>query len=153
MDFSYEVSRSLCSCEGALLVVDATQGVEAQTIANTYIALDNNLEILPVINKIDLPNANVLEVKQDIEDTIGIDCFNANEVSAKAKLGIKDLLEKIITTIPAPSGDPNNPLKALIYDSWFDNYLGALALVRIMDGSINTEQEILVMGTGKNMAF
>lgn len=149
VDFSYEVSRSLCSCEGALLVVDATQGVEAQTIANTYIALDNHLEILPVINKIDLPNANVLEVKQDIEDTIGIDCSSANEVSAKARLGIKDLLEKIITTIPAPSGDFNAPLKALIYDSWFDNYLGALALVRIMDGSINTEQEILVMGTGK----
>lgn len=149
VDFSYEVSRSLCSCEGALLVVDATQGVEAQTIANTYIALDNHLEILPVINKIDLPNANVLEVKQDIEDTIGIDCSNTNEVSAKARLGIKDLLEKIITTIPAPSGDFNAPLKALIYDSWFDNYLGALALVRIMDGSINTEQEILVMGTGK----
>ena len=149
VDFSYEVSRSLASCEGALLVVDASQGVEAQTIANVYIALENNLEIIPVINKIDLPAADPARVKDEIEHIIGLDCSGAIEVSAKSGIGIKELLEAIITRIPAPNGDASKPTKALIYDSWFDNYLGALALVRVYDGEISKNDEILVMGTGK----
>ena len=149
VDFSYEVSRSLASCEGALLVVDASQGVEAQTIANVYIALENNLEIIPVINKIDLPAADPARVKDEIEHIIGLDCSGAIEVSAKTGVGIKELLEAIITRIPAPNGDASKPTKALIYDSWFDNYLGALALVRVYDGAISKNDEILVMGTGK----
>lgn len=149
VDFSYEVSRSLSSCEGALLVVDASQGVEAQTIANVYIALDNNLEIIPVINKIDLPAADAPKVKDEIESTIGLECDQALEVSAKSGLGIRELLESIITRIPPPSGDENAPTKALIYDSWFDNYLGALALVRLKDGELNVGQEILIMSSGK----
>lgn len=149
VDFSYEVSRSLASCEGALLVVDASQGVEAQTIANVYIALENNLEIIPVINKIDLPAADPAKVKDEIEHIIGLDCSGAIEVSAKTGVGIKELLEAIITRIPAPNGDASKPTKALIYDSWFDNYLGALALVRVYDGEISKNDEILVMGTGK----
>lgn len=149
VDFSYEVSRSLASCEGALLVVDASQGVEAQTIANVYIALENNLEIIPVINKIDLPAADPAKVKDEIEHIIGLDCSGAIEVSAKTGVGIKELLEAIITRIPAPNGDVSKPTKALIYDSWFDNYLGALALVRVYDGEISKNDEILVMGTGK----
>ena len=150
VDFSYEVSRSLASCEGALLVVDASQCVEAQTIANVYIALDNNLEIIPVLNKIDLPAANPKRVKSEIEQTIGLDCTNALEVSAKTHQGITQLLDSIIELIPAPQGDRQSPTKALIYDSWFDNYLGALALVRVIDGSIKVGQNILVMGSGKN---
>ncbi|WP_459818854.1 translation elongation factor 4 [Campylobacter concisus] len=149
VDFSYEVSRSLASCEGALLVVDASQGVEAQTIANVYIALENNLEIIPVINKIDLPAADPARVKDEIEHIIGLDCSGAIEVSAKSGIGIKELLEAIIMRIPAPNGDANKSTKALIYDSWFDNYLGALALVRVYDGEISKNDEILVMGTGK----
>ena len=149
VDFSYEVSRSLASCEGALLVVDASQGVEAQTIANVYIALENNLEIIPVINKIDLPAADPARVKDEIEHIIGLDCSGAIEVSAKSGIGIKELLEAIITRIPAPNGDVSKPTKALIYDSWFDNYLGALALVRVYDGEISKNDEILVMGTDK----
>ncbi|EDO9885408.1 elongation factor 4 [Campylobacter jejuni] len=148
VDFSYEVSRSLASCEGALLVVDASQGVEAQTIANVYIALENNLEIIPVINKIDLPNADVEKVKHEIEHIIGIDCKDAICVSAKTGVGIKELIETIITKIPAPKTDDEAP-KALIYDSWFDNYLGALALVRIYEGSIAKNDEVLVMSTDK----
>lgn len=150
VDFSYEVSRSLSSCEGALLVVDASQGIEAQTIANVYIALENNLEIIPVINKIDLPAANPSKVKEEIESTLGLSTKNAIEVSAKSGVGIKELLENIIYMIPPPSGNPNAPLKALIYDSWFDNYLGALALVRVIDGSISINDDILVMSNGKN---
>ena len=149
VDFSYEVSRSLASCEGALLVVDASQGVEAQTIANVYIALENNLEIIPVINKIDLPAADPARVKNEIEHVIGLDCSGAIEVSAKSGIGIKELLEAIITRIPAPGGEAEKPLKTLIYDSWFDNYLGALALVRVYDGELKKNDEILVMGTGK----
>ena len=149
VDFSYEVSRSLASCEGALLVVDASQGVEAQTIANVYIALENNLEIIPVINKIDLPAADPARVKDEIEHVIGLDCSGAIEVSAKSGIGIKELLEAIITRIPAPGGEAEKPLKTLIYDSWFDNYLGALALVRVYDGELKKNDEILVMGTGK----
>ncbi len=149
VDFSYEVSKSLGSCEGALLVVDASQGVEAQTIANIYVALEHDLEIIPVINKIDLPAADSDKVKNEIEHTIGLDCSEALEVSAKSGIGIKELLKTIIEKIPAPNGDPKKPLKALIYDSWFDSYLGALALVRIFDGEIKKGDNILVMGTGK----
>ena len=149
VDFSYEVSRSLSSCEGALLVVDASQGVEAQTIANVYIALDNNLEIIPVINKIDLPAADPIKVAEEIESTIGIDCTEAVEVSAKTGIGIKELIERIITQVPPPSGEANAATKALIYDSWFDNYLGALALVRVMEGSIKLHQQVMIMSTGK----
>ncbi len=149
VDFSYEVSKSLGSCEGALLVVDASQGVEAQTIANIYVALEHDLEIIPVVNKIDLPAADPDRVKNEIEHTIGLDCSEALEVSAKSGIGIKELLKVIIEKIPAPNGDPKKPLKALIYDSWFDNYLGALALVRIFDGEIKKGDNILVMGTGK----
>ena len=147
VDFSYEVSRSLASSEGALLVVDASQGVEAQTIANVYIALENDLELIPVINKIDLPAAEPDRVKEEIEQTIGLDCTDAIETSAKTGQGIKELLDAIVDRIPAPSGDENAPTKALIYDSWFDNYLGALALVRVYDGEIRKGQEVLVMGT------
>ena len=149
VDFSYEVSRSLSSCEGALLVVDASQGVEAQTIANVYIAMENNLEILPVINKIDLPAADPLKVAEDIESTIGLDCTEALKVSAKSGEGITALIESIIEKIPAPQGDSNAPTKALIYDSWFDNYLGALALVRLVNGELRVGQEVQVMSSGK----
>ena len=149
VDFSYEVSRSLASSDGALLIVDASQGVEAQTIANVYIALDNDLELIPVINKIDLPAADPDRVKDEIEHTIGLDCSNAVEVSAKTGVGVKELLDRIVDSIPAPNGDEKAPTKAIIYDSWFDNYLGALALVRVYDGSIKKGQEIYVMGTGK----
>lgn len=149
VDFSYEVSRSLSSCEGVLLVVDASQGIEAQTIANVYIALENNLEIIPVINKIDLPSANPNLVKEEIENTIGLDCSNAIMVSAKSGIGIKELIHQIIFTIPPPNGNIKAPLKALIYDSWFDNYLGALALVRVVDGSICVNDDILLMHTNK----
>ena len=150
VDFSYEVSRSLSSCEGVLLVVDASQGIEAQTIANVYIALDNNLEIIPVINKIDLPAANPNQVKNEIENTIGLDCRDVVMVSAKSGIGIKELISKIISIIPPPNGDANNPLRALIYDSWFDNYLGALALVRVFDGKICVNNDILFMNTNKH---
>lgn len=148
-DFSYEVSRSLASCEGALLVVDASQGVQAQTIANVYIALENNLEIIPVINKIDLPQADIDKVKHEIEHIIGIDCSNAICVSAKTGKGIVELIEAIITQIPAPKSKDEAATKALIYDSWFDNYLGALALVRVYEGEIRKNDEVLVMNTEK----
>jgi GTP-binding protein LepA len=149
VDFSYEVSRSLASSEGALLIVDASQGVEAQTIANVYIALDNDLELIPVINKIDLPAADPDRVKEEVEQTIGLDCSEAIETSAKTGQGIIELLDAIIDRIPAPTGDKDAPTKALIYDSWFDNYLGALALVRVYEGELHTGQEVLVMGTNK----
>ncbi len=149
VDFSYEVSRSLASSEGALLIVDASQGVEAQTIANVYIALENDLELVPVINKIDLPAADPDRVKEEVENTIGIDCSEAVETSAKTGQGITELLDAIIDRIPAPTGDTEAPTKALIYDSWFDNYLGALALVRVYEGELAAGQEVLVMGTKK----
>ncbi len=149
VDFSYEVSRSLASSDGALLVVDASQGVEAQTIANVYIALEHNLEIIPVLNKIDLPAADPKRVTEEIEHVIGLDCDDAMEVSAKSGIGIRELLDKIVEIIPAPHGSEDAPTKAIIYDSWFDNYLGALALVRVYDGEIKKGQEIFVMGTGK----
>ncbi len=149
VDFSYEVSKSLKSSEGALLVVDATQGVEAQTLANVYLAVENDLEIIPVINKVDLPSAEPERVAEEIEQTIGIDATDAVLVSAKTGLGIESLLDAVIERIPSPNGDENAPAKALIYDSWFDNYLGAICLVRMFDGSIKKGDEVLVMGTGK----
>ncbi|MDX4037308.1 translation elongation factor 4 [Aliarcobacter skirrowii] len=147
VDFSYEVSRSLASSEGALLIVDSTQGVEAQTIANVYIAMDNDLELLPVVNKIDLPSADPMRVLAEVEDAIGLDCTEHNLISAKTGLGVKDLIESIIKRVPSPNGDENAPTKALIYDSWFDNYLGALALVRVYDGSIKKGQTLRMMNT------
>lgn len=147
VDFSYEVSRSLASSEGALLIVDSTQGVEAQTIANVYIAMDNDLELLPVVNKIDLPSADPIRVLEEVEEAIGLDCTLHNLISAKTGLGVKDLIDSIVDRVPAPTGDEDAPTKALIYDSWFDNYLGALALVRVYDGSIKKSQKIKLMNT------
>ncbi|MCT7535257.1 translation elongation factor 4 [Aliarcobacter cryaerophilus] len=147
VDFSYEVSRSLASSEGALLIVDSTQGVEAQTIANVYIAMDNDLELLPVVNKIDLPSADPMRVLAEVEEAIGLDCTEHNLISAKTGLGVKDLIESIIKRVPSPIGDNSAPTKALIYDSWFDNYLGALALVRVYDGSIKKGQTLRMMNT------
>ncbi len=149
VDFSYEVSRSLAACEGALLVVDASQGVEAQTIANVYMALDNDLEIIPVLNKIDLPAADADRVAEEIEESIGLDCTDALHVSAKSGLGIKELIDAIIERVPAPESKNEGEVKAMIYDSWFDNYLGALALVRVFDGEIKKGDNILIMNTGK----
>jgi GTP-binding protein LepA len=147
VDFSYEVSRSLASSDGALLIIDATQGVEAQTIANVYIAMENDLEILPVVNKIDLPSADPDRVLEEVEEAIGIDCTESNLISAKTGFGVKDLIDAIVDRVPAPVGDTDAPTKALIYDSWFDNYLGALALVRVYDGSIKKGQMIRMMNT------
>lgn len=145
VDFSYEVSRSLAACEGSLLVVDATQGVEAQTLANVYQAIDNNHEIIPVLNKIDLPSAEVERVKEQIEDVIGIDTSNALLVSAKTGLGIKDVLEAIVQRLPAPKGDVDAPLKALLVDSWYDPYLGVVILIRVMDGAVRRGQKIKML--------
>lgn len=147
VDFSYEVSRSLASSDGALLIVDSTQGVEAQTIANVYIAMENNLELLPVVNKIDLPSADPIRVLEEVEEAIGIDCTEHNLISAKTGLGVRDLIDSIVDRVPSPVGDTNAPTKALIYDSWFDNYLGALALVRVYDGSIKKGQVVRMMNT------
>jgi len=148
VDFTYEVSRSLAACEGALLVVDAAQGIEAQTLANVYLALDNNLEIIPVINKIDLPSAEPERVKQEIEDVIGLDCSEAVLASAKAGIGIKDILEQVVSRVPAPTGDPDSPLKALIFDSHYDPYKGVIVYVRVVDGSIRSGSKIKFMATG-----
>lgn len=148
VDFSYEVSRSLAACEGALLVVDASQGVEAQTVANCYTAIEQDLEVLPVLNKIDLPAADPERVIAEIEEIIGIDATEAVHASAKAGVGIKETLEEIIAKIPAPKGNPDGPLKALIIDSWYDNYLGVVSLVRVMDGSIRAKTKMKVMSTG-----
>ncbi len=148
VDFSYEVSKSLASCEGALLIVDAAQGVEAQTIANVYMALDNDLELIPVINKIDLPAADPDRVAEEIEEAIGIDATDAILTSAKTGEGIRELLDAIVDRIPPPSGDPEAPTRAIIYDSWFDSYLGALALVRVFDGSIKKKQTIKFVSSG-----
>ena len=145
VDFSYEVSRSLASCEGSVLVVDATQGVEAQTLANVYLAINNNHEIVPVLNKIDLPSAEPEKVRQQIEDVIGLDASNAVEASGKTGLGVPELLEAIVTRLPAPQGDENAPLKALLIDSWYDSYLGVIILVRIHDGIIRKKQQIRMM--------
>ncbi len=149
VDFTYEVSRSLAACEGALLVVDATQGVEAQTLSNVYLALENDLEILPVINKIDLASADVDGVKLEIEDIIGLDTEGCPLVSAKEGIGIDDLLCQVIEKLPAPAGDDDAPLKALIFDSFYDNYRGAISMVRIMDGKVKAGDEIKMMSTGK----
>ena len=149
VDFNYEVSRSLAACEGAILIVDAAQGIEAQTLANVYLALDNNLEILPVINKIDLPSANPAWAKQEIEDIIGIPAEDAPEISAKNGINIEDVLERVITDIPAPSGDPDAPLKALIFDSVYDQYRGVIVLMRVFDGSIRKGSKVKMMATGK----
>ena len=149
VDFNYEVSRSLAACEGAILVVDAAQGVEAQTLANVYLALDNNLEILPVINKIDLPSARPDEVKKEIEDIIGLDASNAPCISAKTGLNVEEVLEDIVKNIPSPTGDFKKPLSALIFDSIYDNYEGALAFVRIICGKIKKGDTIIMMATGK----
>ena len=148
VDFNYEVSRSLAACDGAILVVDASQGVEAQTLANVYLAIDNNLEILPVINKIDLPNARPDEVKKEIEDIIGIPAMDAPCISAKSGLNVEEVLERIVTDLPAPKGDENAKAKCLIFDSYYDNYKGAVAYVRVMDGTIKVGDEILLMATG-----
>ena len=150
VDFNYEVSRSLAACEGAILVVDSSQGVEAQTLANVYLALDNNLEILPVINKIDLPNARPDEVKKEIEDIIGIPAMDAPCISAKSGLNVEEVLERIITDIPAPSGDKNKKLQCLIFDSFYDNYKGAISYVRVKEGQVKVGDEILFMATKKS---
>lgn len=149
VDFNYEVSRSLAACEGAILVVDSSQGVEAQTLANVYLALDNNLEILPVINKVDLPNARPDEVKKEIEDIIGIPAEDAPCISAKTGLNVEEVLERIVTDIPAPSGDKNKPLKCLIFDSFYDNYKGAVSYVRVRYGKVKVGDEILLMSSNK----
>lgn len=149
VDFSYEVSRSLYACEGALLVVDAAQGVEAQSVANCYTAIDHNLEVLPVLNKIDLPSANPEKVKQEIEEIIGLDTAETLNVSAKTGVGITELLEQIVAKIPAPSGNPDAPTRALIIDSWFDAYVGVVSLVRVFDGQLRLRQKMKVMSTGE----
>ena len=153
VDFNYEVSRSLAACDGAVLVIDSSQGVEAQTLANVYLAIDNNLEILPVINKIDLPNARPQEVKKEIEDIIGIPAQDAPCISAKSGLNVEQVLEKIVTDLPAPTGDEKAPLKALIFDSIYDNYKGAIAYVRIKDGSVKVGDEMTLMSSGKNFTI
>ena len=150
VDFNYEVSRSLAACDGAVLVVDASQGVEAQTLANVYLAIDNNLEIVPVINKVDLPNARPDEVKKEIEDIIGIPAMDAPCISAKTGLNVEQVLERIVTDIPAPTGDENAPLQALIFDSIYDNYQGAIAYCRIKNGTVKVGDTIRLMATGKN---
>ena len=149
VDFSYEVSRSLASCEGALLVVDATQGVEAQTLTNAYLASEHNLEIIPVINKIDLPGADPEKVKNQIEESIGIDSANALLTSAKEGIGIRDVLEAIVKKVPPPGGNEKNPLKALIFDSWFDNYQGVIVLVRLFDGEVKRGTKIMLVAAKK----
>ena len=148
VDFSYEVSRSLYACEGALLVVDAAQGVEAQSVANCYTAIEQNLEVLPVLNKIDLPSAEPERVMEEIEEIIGLDTSETLKVSAKTGEGIADLLEQIIEKIPAPTGDPDAPVKALIIDSWFDSYVGVVSLVRVFDGTLKVKQKMRVMSSG-----
>ncbi len=148
VDFTYEVSRSLAACEGAILVVDAAQGIEAQTLANVYLALDNDLEILPVINKIDLPSAEPERVRQEIEDVIGLDASDAVLASAKAGIGIEEILEQIVEKIPAPQGDPEGPLKALIFDSLYDPYRGVVTYIRVMDGTVKPGDKIKMMATG-----
>jgi GTP-binding protein LepA len=149
VDFSYEVSRSLSACEGALLVVDASQGVEAQTLANTYLALDHNLQLIPVINKIDLPGAEPERVMEEIEQSIGLETDNALLISAKQGIGVTDVLESIVRLVPPPAGDPDAPLKALIFDSWFDSYRGVVVLMRVIDGAIRTGMRVRLMNTGK----
>lgn len=151
VDFTYEVSRSLAACDGAILVVDATQGVEAQTVANANLAMNAGLEIIPVINKIDLPSAEPERVKKEIEENLAIDASDAILASAKTGEGIKDLLEAVVYNIPAPKGDANAPLKSLIFDSYFDPYRGVVALVRVVDGCLKDKQTLKMLATGKEM--
>ncbi|HNK00791.1 MAG TPA: GTP-binding protein, partial [Accumulibacter sp.] len=150
VDFSYEVSRSLSACEGALLVVDASQGVEAQTVANCYTAIELGVDVLPVLNKIDLPSAMPDKARQEIEDVIGLDATDAVLASAKTGLGVVDILEAIIERIPAPQGDPEAPFKALLVDAWFDNYVGVVMLVRVFDGTLRPKDKIRLMATGSS---
>ena len=149
VDFSYEVSRSLAACEGAILVVDAAQGIEAQTLANVYLALDNDLELLPVVNKIDLPAAEPERVKQELEDVIGLDKDEVVLASAKSNIGIDEILEKIVEVVPPPEGDPSAPLKALIFDSEYDPYRGVISSIRVMEGVVKAGDRIKMMATGK----
>ena len=149
VDFSYEVSRSLAACEGAILVVDATQGVEAQTLANSYLAINNNLDILSVINKVDLPSAEPEKVREQIENVIGLDAHNAVLASAKSGLGVDEILERIVTDIPSPKGDPHAPLRALLFDSWYDSYRGVMLFVRVVDGEVRKGMKIKLMSTGR----
>ena len=151
MDFGYEVTRSLAACEGALLLVDASQGVEAQTLANAYLAVDNNLEIIPVINKIDLPSAQPDECKRQIEDIIGLDASTAILASAKEGTGTRDILEAIVDRFHPPTGDPDAPLKALIFDSWYDPYRGVVIVVRVIDGALRPKMKIRLMATGAGL--
>jgi GTP-binding protein LepA len=149
IDFTYEVSRSLAACEGALLVVDATQGVEAQTLSNVYLALENNLEIIPVINKIDLPSADVEKTKKEIEELIGLDTSDAPCISAKTGLNIDQVLKVVISKVPPPTGDDNAPLQALIFDSFYDSYKGVICLIRVMNGTLKANQKIKMMSSNK----
>ncbi|MCA9067857.1 MAG: translation elongation factor 4, partial [Planctomycetaceae bacterium] len=149
VDFSYEVSRSLQACEGAILVVDASQGVEAQTLANVFLALDNNLELIPVLNKIDLPGADIDAAKKEIEDIIGIDASNAIGVSAKEGTNVELVLRAVVEHLPPPKGDPNAPLEALIFDAWFDSYQGVVAMIRLINGTIKVGEQVQMMHTGK----
>ena len=148
VDFAYEVSRSLAACEGAILVVDATQGVEAQTLANTYMALEHDLELVPILNKIDLPSAHPDEVAQEVEDVIGLPCLDAPRVSAKTGLNVDQVLERVVTDIPAPTGDPDAPLKALIFDSIYDSYKGVIVYIRVFEGTVKPGDTIRMMATG-----
>ncbi|RPI53445.1 MAG: GTP-binding protein, partial [Deltaproteobacteria bacterium] len=149
VDFSYEVSRSLAACEGALLVVDATQGVEAQTLANVYLAMENDLEIIPVLNKIDLQSADPERVAQEIKDIIGLDTSGAILASAKEGVGTKEILEAVVHRIPAPAGDPGQPLRALVFDSWFDSYQGTVVLIRVVEGTLRPGMQIRMMFTNQ----
>src|SRR6187399_3605707 len=150
VDFGYEVTRSLAACEGALLLVDASQGVEAQTLANAYLAVENNLEIIPVVNKIDLPGAQPDEAKRQIQDIVGLDASGAILASAKDGTGVHEILEAIVHRLPPPKGDPNAPLKALIFDSWYDPYRGVIILTRVIDGEMRPGQKIRLMVTGQD---
>ena len=148
VDFNYEVSRSLAACEGAVLVVDSTQGVEAQTLANTYLAMEHDLEILPVFNKIDLPAADPARAKQEVEDIIGLPALDAPEISAKMGINIDAVLEDIVKNVPPPTGDPEAPLKALIFDSQYDSYRGVIVYMRLMEGSVRPGQQVKMMASG-----